>query len=43
MRLLELNKLNDQDLSKLAQKARKEIDNIEIKQDQMTKERYWVT
>jgi len=39
-RLLELN---DQDLSKLSQKARKEINNIEIKQDQMTKERYWVT
>ncbi|MFA5296283.1 MAG: HD domain-containing protein [Methanoregulaceae archaeon] len=42
-KLLELNKLSNEELIKLTQKAKKEIDKIEVKQDQMTKERYWVT
>ena len=42
-KLMELSKLKDKDLLKLTQKAKKEIDKIETKQDQMTKERYWVT
>ncbi len=38
-----LGKLSDQELEKLAQKAKKEIETIETKQDQMTKNKYWVT
>jgi len=38
-----LGSLDDKELNLLAQKARKERDNIEIKQDQMTKKKYWVT
>lgn len=38
-----LGKLSDKKLSSLAQDARKERGQIEIKQDKMTKEKYWVT
>lgn len=35
--------LSDENLEKLAQKARKERERIEIKKDEMTKKKYWVT
>jgi len=38
-----LSKLSDEKLKKLAQKARKEREEIEIKRDEMTKKKYWVT
>jgi len=42
-KLLELSRLSNEELVKLTHKAKREIDKIEVKQDQMTKERYWVT
>jgi len=38
-----LGKLSDKNLSSLAQDARKERGQVEMKQDKMTKEKYWVT
>ncbi|MBZ9578125.1 HD domain-containing protein [Patescibacteria group bacterium] len=38
-----LGKLSDEKLKEKAQKARKEREEIEMKQDQMTKRKYWVT
>jgi len=38
-----LGKLPDGELRKLAEKANKEKENIEIKRDEMTKKKYWVT
>lgn len=38
-----LGKLSDKKLSFLAQDARKERGQVEMKQDKMTKEKYWVT
>lgn len=38
-----LGKLSDKKLTSLAQDARKERGQIEMKQDKMTKEKYWVT
>jgi len=38
-----LGKLTEKELSSLTQKAKKEREDIEIKKDEMTKEKYWVT
>jgi hypothetical protein len=38
-----LGKFSDEKLEKLAQKARKEREEIEMKRDEMTKRKYWVT
>jgi poly(A) polymerase/tRNA nucleotidyltransferase (CCA-adding enzyme) len=38
-----LGKLSDKELSSLADKAKEERDVIEIKEDKMTKDKYWVT
>ncbi|MBZ9569914.1 HD domain-containing protein [Patescibacteria group bacterium] len=38
-----LAKLAEKELSSLAQKAKKEREKIEIKRDEMTKRKYWVT
>jgi len=38
-----LGKLPERKLESLAQKARKERDEIEMKKDEMTKKKYWVT
>jgi len=38
-----LGKLSEKELKTLAQKAREEREKIETKQDQMTKQKYWVT
>lgn len=38
-----LSKLSDEELKKMAQKARKERERIEQKRDEMTKRKYWVT
>lgn len=38
-----LGKLSEKDLGKRAEEARKEIEQIEIKKDEMTKSKYWVT
>jgi len=38
-----LGKLPKKELNSLAQKARKEREKIEIKRDEMTKKKYWVT
>jgi poly(A) polymerase/tRNA nucleotidyltransferase (CCA-adding enzyme) len=38
-----LGKLSDEKLKELAQKARKEREEIEQKRDEMTKRKYWVT
>jgi len=35
--------VSDEELKKLVQKARKEIGKIEVKRDEMTKRKYWVT
>ncbi|MBI2626264.1 MAG: HD domain-containing protein [Candidatus Nealsonbacteria bacterium] len=39
----QLGKLSDKELAGLDQEARKEREELEIKQDQMTKKKYWVT
>ncbi|MDO9181328.1 MAG: HD domain-containing protein [Bacteriovorax sp.] len=38
-----LGKLSEKELSSLANEAKKEREKIEIKKDQMTKKKYWVT
>jgi len=38
-----LGKLSEKELSSLNQKARKEREEIEMKRDEMTKKKYWVT
>lgn len=38
-----LGKLSEKELSSLSQKARKEREKIEMKRDEMTKKKYWVT
>ena len=38
-----LGKLSEKELSSLAEKSEKERENIEIKKDEMTKKKYWVT
>ena len=38
-----LGKLNEKELLILAQKSRKERQEIEMKKDEMTKKKYWVT
>jgi tRNA nucleotidyltransferase (CCA-adding enzyme) len=38
-----LGKLGEKELFDLAQRAKKEIEKIEIKRDEMTKKKYWVT
>jgi len=38
-----LAKLSEKELGSLAQKARKEREKIEMKRDEMTKKKYWVT
>jgi poly(A) polymerase/tRNA nucleotidyltransferase (CCA-adding enzyme) len=38
-----LGKISDEKLEKLAQKAREEREEIEMKRDEMTKRKYWVT
>ena len=38
-----LGKLSEKELSSLAQKARKEREKLEMKRDEMTKRKYWVT
>lgn len=42
-RLLELGGLNDAELKDLAEKAKEERNKVIIKEDEMTKEKYWVT
>jgi poly(A) polymerase/tRNA nucleotidyltransferase (CCA-adding enzyme) len=39
----QLGGLSEIDLQKLAQKAKKEVEQVETKKDQMTKQKYWVT
>jgi poly(A) polymerase/tRNA nucleotidyltransferase (CCA-adding enzyme) len=41
--ILNLGKLSDEELKNLAQKARKEREKLEMKRDEMTKRKYWVT
>jgi len=38
-----LGKLSDEKLKNLAQKAKKEREKLEMKRDEMTKQKYWVT
>lgn len=38
-----LGKLSDEELKKMAEKAKKEVENLETKRDEMTKKKYWVT
>ena len=38
-----LGKLSEKELSSLAQKAKKEREKLEVKRDEMTKKKYWVT
>lgn len=38
-----IGKLSEEEIKKLSQKARKEREKIEIKRDEMTKKKYWVT
>ena len=38
-----LGQMSPQELEKLAKKAKKEIEKIEVKKDEMTKKKYWVT
>lgn len=38
-----LGKLSDEELKKMAEKAKKEVENLETKIDEMTKKKYWVT
>ena len=41
--VLKLGKLSEKELNSLAQKARKEREELETKKDEMTKKKYWVT
>jgi len=38
-----LDKLSDEKLKELVQKAKEEIEKIETKRDEMTKKKYWIT
>jgi len=38
-----LGKLSDKELQKLSEKSREEKENVETKEDEMTKNKYWVT
>jgi len=42
-KIKELGKLKDEELKEISQKARKEREKIEMKRDEMTKKKYWVT
>ena len=42
-KIQEIGQLSNQDLEKLAKEARQKIKEIEIKRDEMTKKKYWVT
>jgi hypothetical protein len=42
-KLLELGDLNEEELEDLAKKAKEERNKVIIKEDQMTKEKYWVS
>ncbi|MDD5144622.1 MAG: HD domain-containing protein [Candidatus Pacebacteria bacterium] len=42
-KIKELGKLSGTELNKIAQKAEKEREKVEIKKDEMTKQKYWVT
>lgn len=42
-KIKELDKISDEELKQLAQKARKEREELEMKRDQMSKEKYWVS
>jgi len=42
-KIKELGKLKDEKLKEISQKARKEREKIEMKRDEMTKKKYWVT
>jgi poly(A) polymerase/tRNA nucleotidyltransferase (CCA-adding enzyme) len=42
-KILDLGKFSDEELKNLAQKARKEREKLEMKRDEMTKRKYWVT
>jgi len=42
-RIKELGKLSEEKIENLAQRARKEREKIEMKRDEMTKRKYWVT
>jgi hypothetical protein len=42
-KIKELGRLPDEELKDLAQKARKEREKLEMKRDEMTKKKYWVT
>lgn len=39
----ELGELNDKKLKSLSEEARNEIENVEMKRDEMTKKKYWVS
>jgi tRNA nucleotidyltransferase (CCA-adding enzyme) len=41
--ILRIGKLEDKDLILLSQKAKKEREKVEVKRDEMTKQKYWVT
>ena len=41
--IIKLGKLSDEELRKLIQGAKKETEKIEIKRDEMTKKKYWVS
>jgi hypothetical protein len=40
--ILKLGKLSESELAKLAQKAKKQKEGLEMKKDEMTKKKYWV-
>ena len=42
-KIKELGQLNDTELFKIAQKSREKQEQIEMKQDEMTKKKYWVS
>jgi tRNA nucleotidyltransferase (CCA-adding enzyme) len=41
--ILKLSKLSDEKLKKLAEEARRQRETLEIKREEMTKKKYWVT
>jgi tRNA nucleotidyltransferase (CCA-adding enzyme) len=41
--ILKLRNLSEEDLISLSQKAKKEREKVEVKRDEMTKQKYWVT
>ena len=42
-KIKELGKMSDENLRSLAQKSQREVEKVEIKSDEMVKQRYWVT